>query len=171
MDLETLGLLGASTGILSDIPEENGLCPQLSWTQRILGCACCLASGFLLSLGATGRIVTLIKGDARPFVVFFTLGAILQIASSCFLAGPQKQLSQMFDEKRRAVAIVLISSIVATISVGFHRSFRFQAEILLFLLAVQVSAQAFYMLTYIPFGNDLVKGLCVKVAAVCARGD
>ena len=47
-------------------------------------------------------------------------------------------LSQMFDEKRRGVSLVLLCTISATIFVGFHRYFSFQAEILLGLLAIEV---------------------------------
>ena len=140
-DVETLGLLARASEILPTSAEDGGLCPQLSLPQRILGCACCLFTGFLLSFGATGRILDLVKGDPRPFVVYFTMGVLLQLVSSCFFAGPQKQVSQMFDEKRRGVSIVLLCTISATIFVGFHRHFRFQAEILLGLLAIEVGEQ------------------------------
>ena len=164
--MEGFSLL-SGTSITSD---EPGLCPSLSLQQRVIGCAFCVSLGYLLSFGAMGRVIDLVKGDPQPFVVFFTFGNLLSLAGSCFLSGPENQLKQMFDKKRRGASAVLFAALGLTIFVALQDTLPGQAELLVALLLTQLLAQAYYVLTYVPFGTDMLKTCCSKVTGL-ARGE
>jgi hypothetical protein len=99
-------------------------------------------------------------GNPRPFVVFFSLGVILNLLSSLFITGPQKQLTQMFDEKRRYATLTLVSSLGLTFYIATLTKLPGQAEVLMLLLAIQILAQMYYVVTYIPYGFDMLKSCC-----------
>ena len=164
MNWEGSSLLGG----LAEDEDAGSLCPSLTLPQRLVGAAFCVAMGFVLSFGAMGRIILLLKGNPQPFVVFLTFGSILSLASSFFLTGPAKQLRQMFDEKRRIVSTCLIGSMAGTVVVALRRGLPFQAELLLLLMFVQLLSQAYYCLTYVPFGTDVLASACAKISkAAC----
>jgi hypothetical protein len=99
-------------------------------------------------------------GNPRPFVVFFSLGVILNLLSSLFITGPQKQLTQMFDEKRRYASFTLVASLGLTFYIATLTKLPGQAEVLMLLLAIQILAQMYYVVTYIPYGFDMLKSCC-----------
>ena len=150
---ESLSLLG--------IKNDDGPCPSMSMTQRLIGCAVCLALGSLLSLGGLSRVISLLKGNPTPFVVFTTFGTILSLSAAFFLAGPAKQLRQMTDKKRRWASVTLLVCIVATLGVAWGgSSLHGQGAILLMLCVVQMITQAYYIFTYVPFSDKLLEGFC-----------
>ncbi|KAM6368393.1 vesicle transport protein SFT2A isoform 7-T10 [Alca torda] len=46
----------------------------------------------------------------KLFAVFYTLGNIAALASTCFLMGPLKQLKAMFEPKRLVATVVMLGS-------------------------------------------------------------
>lgn len=66
----------------------------------------------------------------------------------------------MFDEKRRYASITLITSLGLTLYIATLKHLKGQAEILMLLLAIQIVAQVYYVITYIPFGMDMLKSGC-----------
>jgi len=165
MSFEGSSLLGGATE-----GENTTVCVSLTLPQRLVGCAFCLAMGMILDLGAAGRVVLLIKGNPQPFVVFFTFGSLLSLGASCFLSGPTKQASQMFDEKRRVASAALLLSISLTVVVAsLLRGMPGQAALLIALLLAQVLAQGLYLLSYVPFGPEMLRGACEALCAAAKR--
>ncbi|XP_075410392.1 vesicle transport protein SFT2A isoform X1 [Tenrec ecaudatus] len=91
--------------------EEQGLTSQvldtssLSFSTRLRWFGICFACGVLCSILGVG-LLWLPKGT-KLFAVFYTLGNLASLASTCFLMGPMKQLKKMF-EKTRLVATILM---------------------------------------------------------------
>ena len=149
-DSESLSLLG--------IKKDEGPCPSMTMTQRLIGCAVCLALGYILSIGGLFRVVSLLKGNPRPFVIFTTIGTVLSLSAACFLAGPAKQMKQMLDPKRRVVSVTLFACIGTTLAlVWFGGSLPGQGGILLLLCGVQLAAQAFYIFSYVPYSDKILE--------------
>ena len=60
--------------------EENvcAYCPQMTWQQRLSGCLAFMVLGFLISMGSTLRLITLLKGNPVPFAIMYTTGNIIR---------------------------------------------------------------------------------------------
>lgn len=76
--------------------EVCGICPAMTYTQRLMGCGTCMAFGFLLSMGSLLRLMQLIAGNPTPFATMYTIGNIVSLCSTCFLFGPWTQFKKMF---------------------------------------------------------------------------
>jgi len=120
----------------------------------MIGFGACFSLGYLIQFLSFTFFIELIEGDPVPFVVLYTFGNILSLGSSMFLAGPKKQMKNMFDEKRRFTSITYLSSLLLTLVVAFVK-FDDTARLLLLLVlvVVQFCASTWYMLSYIPFGR------------------
>ncbi|KAL7987616.1 hypothetical protein Chor_006535 [Crotalus horridus] len=96
--------------------EEQGLTSQiqavvldassLSFSTRVKWFAICFACGVLCSLLGTGLLW--LPNGIKLFAVFYTLGNIAALASTCFLMGPVKQLKKMFEPTRLIVTIIML---------------------------------------------------------------
>ena len=53
-----------------------------------------------LTIFSFSRFISLVQGNPIPFVVMYTLGNILSILSSMFLAGPKRQWKKMTSDNR-----------------------------------------------------------------------
>ncbi|KAG5487086.1 hypothetical protein LSCM1_07758 [Leishmania martiniquensis] len=131
---------------------HESLCPSLTFKQRVQGCLVCAALGAVLLILSW---VTVFSADYVFFGIFFTLGSLMCLGSTLFLAGPARQLRSMFSEGRWIASTVYIITMVVTIlcAVLLHSA-------LLTILAsiVQLLALTWYILSYIPFAHDIVKG-------------
>ncbi|XP_050750521.1 vesicle transport protein SFT2A isoform X2 [Gymnogyps californianus] len=92
--------------------EEQGLTAQvldastLSFGTRVRWFAICFVAGIVCSILGTA-LLWLPKG-IKLFAVFYTLGNIAALASTCFLMGPLKQLKAMFEPKRLIATVVML---------------------------------------------------------------
>mmetsp|Transcript_15702 Transcript_15702/g.21818 ORF Transcript_15702/g.21818 Transcript_15702/m.21818 type:complete len:199 (+) Transcript_15702:1190-1786(+) len=142
--------------MLEDISE---FCPKLSFQQRVIGFCCCFALGYLITFTSFSFFVQLMAGNPVPFVMVYSIGNILSLLSSMFLCGPQRQLKNMFDEKRHVTSKVYLSCLVASVIlcfVPFGRYSMVKLFILVVLLLAQFSASIWYSLSYIPLGRRTV---------------
>uniref|UniRef100_A0A803SLB2 Vesicle transport protein n=1 Tax=Anolis carolinensis TaxID=28377 RepID=A0A803SLB2_ANOCA len=104
--------------------EEQGLTSQvldsssLSFSTRVKWFAICFASGILCSILGTAML-WLPGGGMKLFAVFYTLGNISALSSTCFLMGPVKQLKKMFEPTRLIVTIVMLLSFILTLCAVF----------------------------------------------------
>ncbi|KAK3749579.1 hypothetical protein QZH41_019712, partial [Actinostola sp. cb2023] len=104
----------------------------LSWSTRIKGFLICFLVGVFCSILG----VILLWKDLRLFAVFYSLGNIIALASTCFLMGPCKQLKNMFKEKRLIATIIMLWS---------------NKGLALIFCILQYFAMTWYCLSYIPF--------------------
>ncbi|KQK85500.1 vesicle transport protein SFT2A [Amazona aestiva] len=129
--------------------DEQGLTAQvldastLSFSTRVRWFAICFVAGFICSFLGTA-LLWLPKGI---FAVFYTLGNIAALASTCFLMGPLKQLKAMFEPKRLIATVVMLVNILSL----------WNKKVLAMLFCVlQFLAMTWYSLSYIPFARDAV---------------
>ena len=89
-------------------------CPSLSWKQRLVGFCLLFALGVVVELGSFMRLVELIGGNPKPFAICYTLGNVISICSSFFLAGPYKQFKSMLAPTRAIATLTYVAAIGAT---------------------------------------------------------
>ncbi|XP_020664253.1 vesicle transport protein SFT2A [Pogona vitticeps] len=138
--------------------EEQGLTAQvldassLSFSTRVKWFAICFACGILCSILGT-TMLWLPGGGMKLFAVFYTIGNIAALASTCFLMGPLKQLKKMFEPTRLLITIVMLFSFILTLCAVFWWEKKGLA--LLFCI-MQFLAMTWYSLSYIPYARDAV---------------
>nr|XP_034964467.1 vesicle transport protein SFT2A [Zootoca vivipara] len=138
--------------------EEQGLTSQvldsstLSFSTRVKWFAICFASGIVCSILGTAML-WLPGSGTKLFAVFYTLGNIAALASTCFLMGPMKQLKKMFEPTRLIVTIVMLLCFICTLCAVFWWGKKGLA--LLFCI-LQFFAMTWYSLSYIPYARDAV---------------
>ena len=107
--------------------------------------------------------VKLILGNPAPFVFLYTSGNIVSIASSIFLSGPTRQLRLMFDEKRYVTTVTYLIALCVSIVVCFiPMATGLKIGLLVLLLLIQMCANIWYTLSYIPYGRATVRRMIVS---------
>ncbi|GKY90752.1 hypothetical protein MPSEU_000048100 [Mayamaea pseudoterrestris] len=138
--------------------DECFLCtyfPELSWRERLIGCATCMIAGYILSMGSFWRIKSLVQGDAVPFVLNTTVGNLIALAGSFFLSGPRTQFQKMLHSVRRVATCLYLGSLFLTLLVTVTTGGAF---LLIVLVLCQYVAITWYTLSYIPFARDVASG-------------
>uniref|UniRef100_A0A8D0L1Y0 Vesicle transport protein n=1 Tax=Sphenodon punctatus TaxID=8508 RepID=A0A8D0L1Y0_SPHPU len=137
--------------------EEQGLTTQvldsstLSFGTRVKWFAICFVSGILCSI--LGTALLWLPGGLKLFAVFYTIGNVAALSSTCFLMGPVKQLKRIFEPTRLIATIVMLFCLVFTLCAVFWWGKKGLA--LLFCI-LQFLAMTWYSLSYIPFARDAV---------------
>ncbi|KMZ00829.1 uncharacterized protein Dsimw501_GD14898, isoform B [Drosophila simulans] len=124
----------------------------LSWSTRIKGFIICFALGILLSI--LGSVALFLHRGIVVFAVFYTLGNIISMASTCFLMGPFKQIKKMFAETRLIATIIVLVMMVLTFIAAIVWK---KAGLTLIFIIIQSLAMTWYSLSYIPYARDAVK--------------
>ncbi|XP_062497935.1 vesicle transport protein SFT2A [Pezoporus occidentalis] len=136
--------------------EEQGLTAQvldastLSTGTRIRWFAICFVAGVVCSF--LGTALLWLPQGIKLFAVFYTLGNIAALASTCFLMGPLKQLKAMFEPKRLIATVVMLLCLILTLCAVFWGK---KGLAMLFCI-LQFLAMTWYSLSYIPFARDAV---------------
>lgn len=136
----------------------------ISYKHRFLGFTGLFALGCLFSTLSTLGIPVILVAPAK-FALPYTLGSICSIGSTMCLVGPSKQLSKMFSESRRLSTISYLISVILTLVFAF----KGQALLCLMAIAVQLVAMVWYVASYIPGGQGMVKTCASKCFACCLR--
>lgn len=177
----------SSTGLQRQQPQQEdndsqldvcSMFPSLSFQERLGGCVGCMILGYLLSFGSFFRFRDLLHGNSPvPFILFATMGNVISLCGSCFLSGPQNQVSKMWHPSRQGATGLYIGSLVVTVVVmlvfefvgkGEENNGRrviFQAILLVLLLLCQYVAVAWYCLSYIPFARRLATRLFSRICS------
>ncbi|CAH1109301.1 unnamed protein product [Psylliodes chrysocephalus] len=138
--------------------EESGIMSQLddaatlSWSTRLKGFLACFIVGILLTF--LGSFALFLNRGLPVFAVFYTLGNVTSLLSTCFLMGPVNQVKKMFASNRYIATILVIVSFVLTLisALWFKR-----ALLALLFIIIQSLAMTWYSLSYIPYARDAVK--------------
>jgi hypothetical protein len=133
--------------------------PSLSYKQRWYAFCGCFVTGGLMSMLSS---LSLIKGDIPGFAVFYTLGNIIAIASTCFFWGPKKQLKKMFEKTRAIATTVYLCCIVATLIVAcadLGMTDGARTGVCIFLVIFQFAALIWYCLSYFWGGRAAAKSI------------
>ncbi|ENN77852.1 vesicle transport protein SFT2B [Dendroctonus ponderosae] len=136
------------SGIMSQLNEAS----TLSWSTRIKAFLACFIIGILLTF--LGSFALFFGKGLKIFAVFYTLGNIISLLSTCFLMGPCNQLQKMFHSSRAIATCLVLGSIVMTLLSALV--FKNAGLALLFII-MQSLAMTWYSLSYIPYARDAVK--------------
>uniref|UniRef100_A0A2P2I0E8 Vesicle transport protein n=1 Tax=Hirondellea gigas TaxID=1518452 RepID=A0A2P2I0E8_9CRUS len=131
----------------------------LNWNTRIKGFTICFVLGFLISM--LGSALIFLPGGLTIFAIFYTIGNILALGSTCFLMGPMKQLQKMFAPTRLIATAIMILALIMTLVAVFVLG---NTMLALLMVVVQFLAMTWYALSYIPYARDAAKscfGSCV----------
>ncbi|NXP13682.1 SFT2A protein, partial [Thinocorus orbignyianus] len=120
----------------------------LSFGTRVKWFAICFVAGIACSVFGTA-LLWLPKG-IRLFAVFYTMGNIAALASTCFLMGPLKQLKAMFKPERLVAAIVMLLFLVLTLCAVFWWK---KGGLAVLFCILQSLAMTWYSLSYIPYAR------------------
>jgi len=135
---------------------EKTLCGDLSYKTRVIGWLACSITGMVLSF-IVSFVFVFSNFDVAAFAVLYSIGQILSIAGSCFLSTPAGQWKDMKKKSRIIPSILYVSSIILTLVVALATNIK--GLVLLFLI-IQIFAYYWYTITFIPFGQKIVKKLC-----------
>jgi hypothetical protein len=94
------------------------------------------------------------------FATLYSFANVVSIAGTMFLAGPMKQLKNMFARTRIIATLVFLTMIGVTIFVAVKTQ---NVGLTILCLAVQFLAFVWYTLSYIPFARNAVLGCCKGV--------
>ncbi|XP_056422836.1 vesicle transport protein SFT2A isoform X4 [Hyla sarda] len=134
---------------------------SLNFGTRVKWFAICFVSGIVCSI--LGSALLWVPGAGiKLFAVFYTLGNIAALASTCFLMGPLKQLKKMFEPTRLITTIIMLLCLICTLCAVFwwHK----KGLALLFCI-LQFLAMTWYSISFIPFARRRRK------SHGCCRGD
>jgi len=141
----------------------GGLCPSLTFKQRLYGFAACFILGVTISVTSIFSFSRLLHGDPVPFAIKYTLGNVLSLLSMCFLVGPKRQLRNMTASTRWVAALIYLAAMVLTLVTCFVFKDRTGGLIVLICIVVQFFAMGWYALSYIPYGRKILKS-CLRSA-------
>eukprot|EP01107_Rhizomastix_libera_P018019 TRINITY_DN894_c0_g1_i2.p1 TRINITY_DN894_c0_g1~~TRINITY_DN894_c0_g1_i2.p1 ORF type:complete len:162 (+),score=36.14 TRINITY_DN894_c0_g1_i2:11-496(+) len=145
----------SSNSILTEISEAT----TLSWKTRVICFACFALAGLSLSI-ISSFFVTIIVVNPVPFAVLYTLSNIAYLTSTCFLMGPLKQLKKMFELNRLVSTIIYIAAMVLTLLSALVWKKPF---LVIIFVIIQSCALFWYSLSFIPFGQTIVKNAATKI--------
>jgi len=159
-------LVGGAAGAAGEITAElGGLCPSLTYKQRVMGAASCLALGLVIDLFAT---MALFMGRAHvaDYAILYTLGNMTAICGSGFLVGPARQAKVMCEPVRRVACTIYLCTMVATVVVAVT-----VGNILLIfaMLVVQYTALIWYGASFIPFARTCIIKACKTAGTACKK--
>ncbi|EYC33500.1 hypothetical protein Y032_0002g830 [Ancylostoma ceylanicum] len=131
-------------------PAPSSSSSSLTWETRIQ----CFIGCFLLSIISSfcaGYLLLLTK--LNGFCIMSSIGAILSLASTCFLMGPVGQCKKMFDKSRWLASLFYVGFIALALVAGLVLE---NAPLALVSIGGQYVAMAWYSLSYIPYARETV---------------
>jgi hypothetical protein len=149
-DLEAPDALNAATISERDVWGLGELW-QCSRTQRFLVFAMLFGTGVVVSCLAVAMLPMLVLRPQK-FAFAFSLGQVLLITSTWLIVPLKVQLRALTVPERAAAAAVYgIALLFALVT-----SLRHLALLALFFMLLQISAIAWYLLTFLPFGRGWI---------------
>lgn len=146
------------TTVMGEEEQESGLksfwqsldeSTTLSKTQRFYGFGICIGIGLIF------YILAFVFWVIPPtFAVLYTMGSLLLFGSTFFLMGPWRQLKSLMKSHRILATSVYLLSLVVTLWAAFALEGLGKVLIIIILLILQVFALGWYVLTYIPYGQQ-----------------
>eukprot|EP00933_Yihiella_yeosuensis_P014698 TRINITY_DN13066_c1_g1_i1.p1 TRINITY_DN13066_c1_g1~~TRINITY_DN13066_c1_g1_i1.p1 ORF type:complete len:193 (-),score=31.37 TRINITY_DN13066_c1_g1_i1:39-617(-) len=170
------GLLGdvfrsVTPSFLRETEEEDNFfescCPRITLRQRLFGWLCCFGMGLLLQAASFGSVVRALMGHPGHFALVYTLGNMVAMTGTFFLAGPAKQMRNMTQKNRAKNSAVFIGAMLATLVAVEATPFFGRALLILLLVVVQWMALVWYTLSYIPYGRTMARKFLRKGFGWC----
>ncbi|KAF0742514.1 hypothetical protein Ae201684_002607 [Aphanomyces euteiches] len=104
-------------------PKEDTLsdssfgCTSLTKTQRLYGFIICFCLGYFINLLATVALLGGSRNGAK-FGIIYSVGSVVSLCGSGFLAGPMEQIKSMAKPVRRVASAIFLVSIILVLVVA-----------------------------------------------------
>ncbi|XP_076373439.1 vesicle transport protein SFT2A-like [Tachypleus tridentatus] len=139
------------------IPEEPLLAPK---PPNVRGFTVFFLLGFIFSV--VGSFFLFGPNGKLLFGVFYAVGNITAISSTCFLKSPAGQMKKIFSRARLTSAIFILTCLVLTLFAAFWWE---TPGLSTFFCLLQFLALTIYSFTFIPAAREAVK----KFLEACAN--
>lgn len=152
---------------------EEGLpecCGTLTYRQRLYGWVFCCILGMTFSVICVFMVRHIFSNPSK-FAVPYTLGNVSTICGTFFLAGPKKQFKRVMKANRRVcVACYFLSMfLVLVLAFTWKGNVHLKGIVLLVLIICQAFCAVWYVFTYIPGGQRMLKECCKCCGKSAAR--
>ncbi|KAI9206035.1 ER-to-golgi vesicle protein transport Sft2 [Polychytrium aggregatum] len=139
----------SSVGLVNSAEQEESFF-GLTWTQRCIGFAICMAAAgfsFLLAFVTLGLIAI----SPGKFATSFTLGSLFSLFGVALLKGPYSHFKHMISSERLPFTVAYVGTMIATLyfAVGVRSYF-----LTLIFSILQLVALLWYFASYIPGGTS-----------------
>ena len=128
--------------------------PKLTFRERVQGCVGCFCVGVVISILS---FISWWTGQTATFAILYTLGNLISLMGSGFLMGPRRQIRNMTRARRRWAAGIYLGSMILTLVVAFNVEGSGAGLLILGCVFVQWCALIWYLASYIPFGQKIIK--------------
>merc|ERR1719491_267598 len=108
----------------------------------------------ILQLFRFGRFMHLIRHGPGRFAIMFTIGNLLALGSTFFLAGPRRQYKKMRKSGRWVSSLLYVSAMFITLVVAFCPFFHGQGLVIVVMVIVQWCTLVWYVLSYVPLAQQ-----------------
>eukprot|EP00931_Biecheleriopsis_adriatica_P095564 TRINITY_DN6915_c0_g1_i1.p1 TRINITY_DN6915_c0_g1~~TRINITY_DN6915_c0_g1_i1.p1 ORF type:complete len:193 (-),score=32.25 TRINITY_DN6915_c0_g1_i1:147-725(-) len=156
--------------LLKEEEEEDvftACCPRITWRQRIFGWLACFCLGLLLQASSFGSLTRALLGHPGRFALVYTLGNIIAMVGTFFLAGPRKQMRKMSDKHRARASACFLLTMPLTIVVVEAGHFPGRALLILLMVLLQWMSLVWYTLSYIPYGQKMALKILKRCFSWC----
>ena len=159
-----------SPQVASSGDENDSCCPNMSKTYRIVGFLITAVVGLFLGLFSFTTFFQVSSEKVLSNAIWITAGNVLCICSTLFLTSFSNQVKKMLEPARAVNTFVLLGSMAATI-VFAVLEFTICAYVS---MGVQYAAMVWYILSYIPHGQEFcagcMKSCCAGCKEACCKG-
>lgn len=149
-----MGMVGLGPRREPTLMDEFNEATTLSYKNRLYGFGICLAVSILFFFLSVLFIYILLFA---AFGVFYTIGNLCLLGSSFFLIGPTRQLKMMFKPIRLIATIIYLGALGMTLFVAIYTK---SALLVLICVIIQICAIVWYVASYLPFAQTMLKKCC-----------
>ncbi len=142
---------------------SDSCCPSLSLKTRVIGFLILLSLGIFFAILTAGSFFSLITGNFKSFVIFYTISVGCLIGSSFFLKGPAAQWKTITDKKRLIPSIIFLITFIGVFLCAYLLTGALSQILCLVLLIIQIAASIFYLMSFVPYGKEF----CLKCCKSC----
>ena len=162
-----------SPQVASSGDDNDSCCPNMSKPYRIVGFLICAVLGLFFGLFSFGCLLSFSSEKAGSNGLWLTAGNLLCICSTLFLTSFTNQVKKMLEPARALNTIILLASMAATIVFALITTGI--GSILVYIsIGVQYAAMVWYILSYIPHGQEFcagcMKSCCAGCKEACCKG-
>ena len=160
-----------SPQVASSGDDNDSCCPNMSKPYRITGFIVCAVIGLFLGIFSLGLLIPSGQEKTVSNGIWLTGGNLLCICSTLFLTSFVNQMKKMLEPARALNTLILLGSMAATI---IFAVFEFWLVFIYVAIAIQYAAMIWYILSYIPHGQEFctgcVKSCCSGCKDACCKG-
>ena len=162
-----------SPQVASSGDDNDSCCPNMSKPYRIVGFLICAVLGLFFGLFSFSNLLPGPSEKTGSNGIWLTAGNLLCICSTLFLTSFTNQVKKMLEPARALNTIILLASMAATIVFALITT-GFLSVLVYISIGVQYAAMVWYILSYIPHGQEFcagcMKSCCAGCKEACCKG-